>query len=193
MASAGEGASVNEMSESVASSTTDGRVEKAAGGVPSPEELARALTELVGADGVVPAGVAGALRAARGWTGRVVDVLEVLTEDVERMGYLAGGRRPDEVATWVGLWADSALTLEQIRLVVAAGGWDPDPFVVLARAGLLEAALEQPDGSLRRVRGELAGGYVSDELALADDAEILRVVRAVIAAAEEATGDAAGG
>ena len=179
------------MSESVAAST-DGGDERAAGGAPTPEEMARALTELVGADEAVPAGVAGALRAARGWKGRLLDVLEVLTEDVEKMGYLAGGRRPDEVATWVGLWADSKLTLGQIRLVVAAGGWDPDPFVVLARAGLLEAVLEQPDGSLRRVRGELAGGYVSDELALADDAEILRVVRAVITDAES-PGDADGG
>jgi hypothetical protein len=147
---------------------------------PSPPELADALSFAVGADGAVPAGVTGQLRRDHGWGGRLVDVLEVITENPETMGYLAGGRRPDEVATWLSLWASSPLSLEEIRLVVSCGGWDPEPFVPLARAGLLEKFLRLPDGSPRRIRGELAGGWASDELALAGDEEVLRRVTEII-------------
>jgi hypothetical protein len=147
---------------------------------PSLADLAQALGCVADADGVVPAGVAGRLRQDYGWGGRLVDVLEVMTENFETMGYLAGGQRADEVVTWLVPWADSPLSLEEIRLVVASGGWDPEPFAVIARAGLLEKLLRLPDGTPRRIRGELAGGWVSDELALAEDDEILRRVRQVI-------------
>lgn len=147
---------------------------------PSLADITEVLRGLAAQDGAVPAGVAEQVRSRTGWHGRLVDVLAVLTDDVEAMGYLAGGRRPDEVATSLSLWAESPLSLEEIRLIVAAGGWDPEPFVVLERAGLLEAILLTGDGSVRRIRGELAGGWVSDQLALAEDAEIVRAVREVI-------------
>ncbi|MHB1511381.1 MAG: hypothetical protein ACYCST_17615 [Acidimicrobiales bacterium] len=152
---------------------------------PSLSDLTEALRQRAGADGTVPAGIAAALIEEIGWSGRIIDVLGVLTDDVEKMGYLAGGRRPDEVVTWLSLWAESPLSLEEIRLIVTAGGWDPEPFVVLSRAGLLKAILEAGDGSIRRIRGELAGGWVSDQLALADDTAILRAVKEVLDGAGE--------
>jgi alcohol dehydrogenase len=147
---------------------------------PTLEELTEALECSLDAEGAVPAGVARQLRRDNGWGGRLIDVLEVITESPETMGYLAGGRRPDEVVTWLAPWAESTLSIEEIRLVVASGGWDPEPFAVLARAGLLERFLLQPDGSPRRIRGELAGGWASDQLALASDDEVLRQVREVL-------------
>jgi len=147
---------------------------------PSPSELAEALSSAVDAEGAVPAGVADLFRRDHGWGGRLVDVLEVITENPETMGYLAGGRRPDEVATWLSMWASSPLSLEEIRLVVSCGGWDPEPFVPLASARLLEKFLRLADGSPRRIRGELAGGWLSDELALAGDEEVLLRVREIL-------------
>ena len=147
---------------------------------PTLAEVAEALALLAGEEGAVPAGAARRIAAERGWHGRLIDVLDVLTEDADHMAYLAGGRRPDEVASWLSLWAQSSLSLDEIRLVVADRGWDPEPFVVLARAGLLERTLLRPDGSPRIIRGELAGGWISDELALADDREIVRRALAVI-------------
>ena len=153
---------------------------------PGSAELAEAIAAHVNPDGSVPSGVARTLAEEKGWSGRVIDVLQLLTNNTETMGYLAGGRKPDEVATWLAIWVDSPLSLQQIELVTTARGWDPDPFVVLARAGLLQRLLVAPDGTLRRIDGELAGGWVSDELALASDEEILRRVRAVIDASPEA-------
>lgn len=144
---------------------------------PSREELAEALAHHVRANGALRAGVAREIAAETGWGGRLMAVLAVLTEDEARMGYLAGGRTPDEVMTWLPLWADAPLTVDEIRAVVACGGWDPEPFAVVARHGLLDRLLHRPDGSLRRVRGELAGGWLSDEFALADDEEVLAAVR----------------
>lgn len=147
---------------------------------PSLAELAEALSCSVDTEGAVPAGVAGQLKRDNGWGGRLIDVLEVITADPETMGYLAGGRRADEVLTWLQPWAESSLSVEEIRLVISCGGWDAEPFVVLARAGLLDKLLLLPDGSPRRIRGELAGGWASDQLALADDEEVLRRVRRVL-------------
>lgn len=147
-----------------------------AGERPTLADVTDELERHADAAGGVQAGVAAQLVAERHWTGRLVDVLAVLTEDPERMGYLAGGRHPEEVATWLALWAESPLSLEEIRLIVASGGWDPEPFVVLAKAGLLEPLLRLSDGTARRVRGELAGGWVSDQFALASDAEVLEAV-----------------
>ncbi len=161
---------------------------------PTPAELAEALESVTDEFGAVPAGVARRLSEERGWGGRLIDVLSVLTENADSMAYLAGGRRPDEVATWVALWAESSLSLEQIRLVVADRGWDPEPFVALAAAGLLERTLIGRDGLPRVIHGELAGGWVSDELALADDSEVVRRVLEVLGDETPAFhgGDAAG-
>ena len=151
-------------------------------GEPTLSDIAGALARHANPDGTVPAGVATEIVAETGWHGRLVEVLAVLAAHTERMGYLAGGRRPAEVAEWLAIWADSSLPVEQIRLATDAGGWDPDPFVTLAGAGLLERFLRLADGSLRRVKGELAGGWLSDELAMADDEEILSAVRRLLAA-----------
>lgn len=147
---------------------------------PSLAEVADALAHHVRANGAVRPGVAAELAAEKGWHGRLIDILEVLTEDTARMGYLAGGRKPGEVMTWLPLWADSPLSLGEIRTIVASAGWDPEPFGVVVRNGLLEPLVYRPDGSLRRVRGELAGAWLSDQFALADDEEILREVRRLV-------------
>lgn len=147
---------------------------------PGPAELREALERYAHPNGSVPSGIAARLAEDLGWSGRVMDVLAVLGESSETMGYLAGGRHPEEVATWVSVWADSPLSIDDIRLITRARGWEPDPFVVLADAGLLQRALTGEDGSPRRIRGELAGAWISDELALAGREEILQRVQAVI-------------
>ncbi|HET6965936.1 MAG TPA: hypothetical protein VFH58_14270 [Acidimicrobiales bacterium] len=158
----------------------DGQRRERGSGDPSPTELREALARYAHPNGSVPSGIAARLSEELGWSGRSIDVLAVLGESGETLGYLAGGRHPDEVATWVSVWAESPLSLEDIRLVTHARGWEPDPFVVLADAGLLERALTCPDGSPRRIRGELAGTWISDELALAGREEILQRVQAII-------------
>jgi hypothetical protein len=150
------------------------------GSQPTLEQLAAELARHVEPNGAVRPGAAGELAAEKGWHGRLMDVLGVLTEDTARMGYLAGGRKPHEVMTWLPLWADTSFSLEQIRTIVSSGGWDPEPFDVVVRNGLLERLVYRPDGTLRRVRGELAGAWLSDEFALEADEEILRAVRALV-------------
>lgn len=157
---------------------------------PTLGELADALVRHVGANGSLPPGVAGVIAFETGWTGRTMDVLAVLTEDEARMGYLTGGQRPEEVMSWLPLWVDSPFSVGQIRTIVTSAGWDPEPFVVVAKNGLLERLVYLPDGSLRRVRGELAGGWLSDRFALSGDDEILREVRKVL---KEDLGPAASG
>jgi hypothetical protein len=147
---------------------------------PTLEQLAQELARRVRPNGALRPGVAGELTAEKGWHGRLMDVLGVLTEDTARMGYLAGGRKPHEVMTWLPLWADTQFSVEQIRTIVSSGGWDPEPFDVVVRNGLLERFIYHPDGSLRRVRGELAGAWLSDEFALSADEEILRAVRTLV-------------
>lgn len=56
---------------------------------PDVAALTDALADLVDAAGAVPAGVTTRLVRDHGWRGRTVDVLAALTEDTERMGYLA--------------------------------------------------------------------------------------------------------
>ncbi len=144
---------------------------------PTISELEKALAAHVHPNGAVPGGIAAELADEYGWSGRLMDVLAVVADNSEKMGYLAGGHRPDEVATWLSIWADSPLSVEQIKLITSSGGWEPDPFVAVAEAGLLETFLRTPDGSARRIRGELAGGWLCDQFATADDAEILTAVR----------------
>lgn len=150
---------------------------------PSVVDLQTALRAYADRSGSVSASDAHRIAREKGWSGRLVEVLELLAESDQRLGYVAGGSHPEEVATWVALWAESSLDLPDIALVLRSGGWDPDPFVVLERAGLLEALLVCPDGTPRRVDGELAGAWMSDELALAEDAEILARAKALIAGA----------
>ena len=159
---------------------TGAATEAPEGNEPTLEELAEALAQHVVANGTIRPGVAAKLVAENGWHGRLIDVLGILTEDTARMGYLAGGRKPEELLTWLPLWADSPYSLEQIRTIVTSAGWDPEPFGVVVRNGLLERLVYRPDGSLRRVHGELAGAWLSDQFALSDDDQIVRAVRAVL-------------
>jgi hypothetical protein len=147
---------------------------------PTLDQVADALADHLAANGSVRPGVAAELVAEKGWHGRLVEVLGVLTEDTARIGYLAGGHKPQALMTWLPLWADSPFSLEQIRTIVASAGWDPEPFRVVVRNCLLDRLVYRADGSLRRVRGELAGAWLSDQFAMSDDEETLREVRRVI-------------
>lgn len=148
---------------------------------PTLEQISQALSGHVDGTGAVPAGVARRVAADYQWTGRAAEVLAVLDESDDKLAYLAGGRRPDEVVTWLSIWVESPLSVEEIRLATSAGGWEPDPFVVLADAGLLKDFLTQPDGEVRRVHGERAGAWLSDEFALAEKETILAAVRQTLA------------
>lgn len=152
-------------------------------GEPSVSELRTALLSRAGDNGDVAPGVAESLAAERGWTGRLMQVLRLCTQDSHTMGYLAGGHHPDEVASCVAYWAQTPLSLEQMALVIGSGGYDPDPFVTLARAGLLERALRF-DGCKRRIDGAPAGAWLSDTLATASEDEIIQRTRDMIAASD---------
>ncbi len=153
---------------------------------PTMAEVAETLARHADWEASVHSSVIEALIREHGWVGRVADVLAVVAEEEERMAYIAGGRRAGTIVTWLSQWVDSPLSIGEIRLVLASGGWDPDPFVVLARAGVLGDFLRLADGSPRRVRGVLAGGWLSDQFALADDPEIVSAVRAVIEGSTQA-------
>ena len=148
---------------------------------PTFNEVVAALSDQVGESGEVRAGVATELAAAHHWRGRLIDILGLLTESGSRLGYLSGGFKLEEVTRSLALWASSPLSLEEMRIVMQSGGWDPEPFTAVARDGLLRRLAYQSDGSLRRVRGELAGAWLSDQFPSASDAEILREVRKLIA------------
>jgi hypothetical protein len=148
------------------------------------DELTAALATRAGEAGVLEAADVRDLVSEPKWGPRLADLARIVAGDDERLGYLAGGHRPEEVARCLLGWLETPLTISQIRQIVECGGWDPDPFTALAEAGLLERVLRGPDGNARRIRGELAGGWVSDNLALADRSEI--VARALAALAGEA-------
>lgn len=148
---------------------------------PTLDEVAAALASSAGPDGALPARVGARLAAERRWGGRLAEVLAILTEDSERLGYLVGGSRAVGVLAWLPAWTDSPLSPTEIRAVVAGGGWDPEPFAAVAAHGLLAPLLALPDGSARRVRGELAGAWLSDHFALADsDDEVVAAVRELL-------------
>ena len=107
-------------------------------------------------------------------------MLARLATDAETLRYAAGGDRPDEIAGCAARWAESSLDLDDIVLVLACGGYDPDPFAVLSDAGLLRAALCNDDGTVRLVHGERAGTWISDELALASAEETIERTRTMI-------------
>jgi hypothetical protein len=121
------------------------------------------------------------LAAKRRWSGRLWEVLEVLAEDQQTMRFAAGGDRPDEIADCAEQWAASGLDTDQLRLVLRSGGYDPEPFTALAAAGLLTRALCDETGELRRVKGERAGIWISDELALLTPEAMIAAVRGAIA------------
>lgn len=157
---------------------------------PSLAELHDALARRVDASGNVPARIADVLAREEGWRGRLLDVLRLFTASERQTAYLAGGRHPKEILRWIEPWLEAPLSIGELHLIVSCGGWDPEPFVPLARAGLLEPFLKTPGGAVRRINGELAGGWLSDECALAAPSEILALVRGVL---EGASVSASGG
>lgn len=115
------------------------------------------------------------------WDGRLSRVLRVLAADTDTMRYVAGGSRPQEIVAAATLWSDSGLTLEDMRLVLGASGYDPDPFVTLAGSGLLHDALYCADGTHRRIGGEQSEAWISDQLNAATAAEIVEQTTKMIA------------
>jgi len=148
---------------------------------PTVEELEAALARHASGDGEVFPSALKLIAAEHHWSGRLWEVLGQLATDVETLRYAAGGDRPGEIAQCAARWADSALDIEDIALILRCGGYDPDPFLTLSQAGLLHAALSNDDGTLRRVNGERAGTWISDELALASSEETIERVRLMIA------------
>ena len=157
---------------------------------PTPAQLSEALTRHASGHGEVPEGISALIADGRHWDlvardshwdGRLTDVLQILAADYDTMRFVAGGSRPPEVAAAVALWSDSALSLEDIAMVLESGGYDPDPFVSLASAGLLSDALFHHDGTHRRVGGEQAGTWISDQLNAATAAEIVERTEVMIA------------
>ena len=132
-------------------------------------------------DGEIFPSVIRLLAANNGWSGRVWEVLDVLAEDQETMRFIAGGNRPDEIADAAEEWAASTLATDQIRLVLRARGYDVEPFCILAKHGLFTEALLDAGGEVRRVNGERAGTWISDQLALATPEEIVHTVSNLIA------------
>jgi hypothetical protein len=141
------------------------------------DQLRQELHRHAGFDGAVPRHIRDLMAADGPWDGRLWDILGVFTADRDRMAYLAGSLLPDEVATWVELWADADLSLPQVAVVLAGGVHVPDRFAALARLVLLSAALNGSDGTVRRIDGELAGGWISDQFAAAADEDLLSWAR----------------
>jgi hypothetical protein len=123
----------------------------------------------------------GLIQAESHWSGRLWEVAGAVMVDQETMRFLAGGNRPDEVAACAARWAESELSVNDIRMVVACGGYDPEPFEALDRAGILRTALYVAEDTPRMVKGERAGVWISDELALLTDEEVVERIGAVMA------------
>jgi len=99
------------------------------------EDLQAALARYASARGEVFPSALGLIDAECHPTGRVWEVAGLLMTDQEEMRYLSGGNRPDEVADTVGRWAESKLSLEQIKTVIeaAASCRGPPPAGALRR------------------------------------------------------------
>lgn len=146
----------------------------------SAESLEAALARRTSSTGEVYPSAWALIDAEEHWTGRFWDVARLVMADQETMRYLAGGNRPAEIAECVARWSDCDLALDDIKMILAAGGYDPDPFVPLARAGLLRCALYFNDGATRIIHGERAGAWISDTLALSSGQEILESVERMV-------------
>lgn len=149
---------------------------------PSVEELKAALHRHASAVGEVFPSAVGLIEAEEHWSGRLWEVTCLVMTDQETMRYLAGGNSAEEVAACAARWSESSLDLGDIKMIFAGGGYDPDPFETLARAGLLYAALHFDDGASRVVAGERAGTWISDTFALSPEPEILEAVGRLLAA-----------
>lgn len=147
---------------------------------PSTSQLEDALEKHVGVAGAVTPAVVARVLAETRWEGRTASVLRALSADPEVMAFVSGGSRPGEVAASVACWVDAALSVEEIELVVAGGGYDPDPFVALSSAGMLREALFSDAGKARRIEGERAGTWISDQLNEARADEVVSRVRSLV-------------
>jgi hypothetical protein len=159
---------------------SEGGAASSGGREPSYDEVAEELARHVDGQGNVPVHLAEQLAQAKGWQGRLLDVLRLFTASEQQMAYLAGGRRAEDLLRAARPWVDSPLSIGELHLIITCGGWDPEPFVPLAKAGMLDRFLKTARGTVRRIQGELAGGWLSDECALAEPEEILDVVRSVL-------------
>lgn len=146
----------------------------------SAENLEAALRRHASGTGEVYPSALALIEAEEHWTGRLWDVARLVMADQELMRYVVGGNRPGVVAGCIGRWSESDLDLEQIRMILAGGGYDPDPFLPLARAGLLDAALHESDGTPRLIHGERAGAWISDTFALSAPQDVVKHVSSAI-------------
>ena len=142
------------------------------------EEFQLALARHASARGEVYPSALGLIDAEGHPNGRVWHVARLVMADQEQMRYLSGGNRPDEVADAVARWVESNLSLEQIEIVIEAGGYDPDPFEPLASAGQLDHVLHDGEAT-RIIHGERAGTWISDQLALAEGEVVDSVLQAI--------------
>ena len=151
------------------------------------EVFEAALARHASADGEVFPSALGLIEAEQARQGRLWAVAKVVMADQERMRYLAGRNRLPEVVACVAQWYESELDVADLDLVVSAGGYDPEPFEALQRAGLLHEALREGDGT-RCIDGERAGAWISDQMAETNDSETVARVRAKLGASAAAAG-----
>ena len=149
---------------------------------PTEGQLEAALARHTSAAGEVFPSALGLIAAEEHWSGRLWEVLRLLAADMDTMRYAAGGDRPGEIAECAARWTESGLALEDIALVLGSGGYDPDPFVALSKAGILRTALRDENGATRRIDGERAGAWISDQLALASPEETVARIQRIAAA-----------
>jgi hypothetical protein len=155
---------------------------------PSVEQLGVALSRHASSTGEVFPSARGLIEAEEHWSGRLWEVTCLVMDDQETMRYLAGGNQPGEVAACAARWCESGLGLDDMKLIFACGGYDPEPFETLARAGLLQRVLWTDDGTCRAVAGERVGTWVSDTFALSSEPEILAGVQPLLEASGQPTG-----
>jgi len=148
---------------------------------PTVDQVREALAGHAGGHGEVTEGEIETTARSEHWEGRLSEVLRIIGADIDTARYVSGGSRPDEIAATAALWSETALTTEEIELIVRGGGYDPDPFVILSRQGLLRSALCEEDGSYRHVNGERAGAWISDQLNSASPEEIVERTKTMIA------------
>ena len=154
------------------------------------EVFEAALARHASADGEVFPSALGLIEAEQAREGRLWAVAKVVMADQERMRYLAGGNRLAEVVACVAQWYESELDVADLELVVSAGGYDPEPFEALQRAGLLHEALREGEDGTRCIDGERAGAWISDQMAETTDSETVSRVRAKLGASASASASA---
>jgi hypothetical protein len=147
---------------------------------PTVEQFQAALARHASGTGGIFPSCLELIDAEEHWSGRLWEVARLVMTDQETMRYLAAGNRADEVASCAARWSESALRLDEIKMILSSGGYDPEPFEALARAGLLYPALHVEDGGPRIIHGEKAGAWISDTFALSSQEEVVTGVERAI-------------